>query len=89
MCRFRPTSNGLNEVERLLSETAVGLDGEGREGVSLALCKVLVLGSLGVLAHDERVTCHSVYLAFDRGGKGVLFFFFGKKINLMHVQLTK
>ena len=36
-------ANGLNEVERLLSETAVGLDGEGREGVSLALCKVLVL----------------------------------------------
>ena len=64
-------ANGLNEVERLLSETAVGLDGEGREGVSLALCKVLVLGSLGVLAHDERVTCHSVNLAFDRGGKRV------------------
>ena len=64
-------ANGLNEVERLLSETAVGLDGEGREGVSLALCKDLVLGSLGVLAHDERVTCHSVNLAFDRGGKGV------------------
>ena len=64
-------ANGLNEVERLLSETAVGLNGEGREGVSLALYKVLVLGSLGVLAHDERVTCHSVNLAFDRGGKGV------------------
>ena len=64
-------ANGLNEVERLLSETAVGLDGEGREGVSLALCKVLVLGGLGVLAHDERMTCHSVKLAFDRGGKGV------------------
>ena len=32
----------LAEVECLLSETAVGLDGEGREGVSLALCKVLV-----------------------------------------------
>ena len=39
-------ANDLNEVECLLSEAAVGLDGEGREGVSLALCKVLVLRSL-------------------------------------------